>query len=100
MTIPEDLHQTPTSRATQESQLGSVKAVAECPWLRGCVGTYEERAANYVRDRAKLLEALRPGSPERLLFVAAFPASYDETLEPRPKSAPPAPNAETSDAIH
>jgi hypothetical protein len=79
----------------------SVKAVADCPWLGVGAGTYEERAANYARDRAKLLEDLRPGSAERLLFLATFPASYDETQTARPKdTAPPTAHMRISDAIN
>jgi hypothetical protein len=91
MMIPRICHQTPAGRAMQESDRDpeSVKAVVECSLLGVGAGTHEERAANYVKGRAKLLEALRPGSAERLLFVATFPASYEEACAARPKDIPP-----------
>jgi len=77
----------------------SVNAVADCPWLGVGAGNY--CAADYARDRAKLLEALRPGSPERLMFLANFPPSYDEAREARPRdTTPPSAHVGASNATH
>jgi hypothetical protein len=47
------------------------------------------------------LEALRPGSPERLMFLANFPPSYDEAREARPKDiTPPSAHVGASNATH
>jgi hypothetical protein len=79
----------------------SVRAVADCPWLGIGPGTRAERAANYVREREKLLQALKPGSPERLFFVATFPESYDVACMTGPNhAAPTATHAEASNAVH
>lgn len=79
----------------------SVCAVADNPWLKFDARPYAEQAADYVRNRAKLFATLKPGSPERLLFVAMFPESFDTARALRPKDgAPPATHGEASDAVH
>jgi hypothetical protein len=78
----------------------SVRAFFEC-W--GCgrdARPYKERAAEYVRERQKLLDGLRPGSPERLTFIAYFPTDYDEACKLRPKVVVPAPTHGGSDAVN
>ena len=77
-------------------------ALADCPFLADGRGdTYAERAANYVRDRENLLQALKPGSAERLFFVAMIPESYDTACMIRPKEPEPiATHPGGTDAVH